>query len=279
MADRIPLGDKKRCPPGYKRDPTDHKMCIKNPSSRSKASSSRAQTQNSSSSSSSSSSKSQKSSSSHSKSKQTSKRTLKKRVVKKTSKPKFKIFKVNQKVSVTVKGRTLGDQNSKFIAGKKFIEKEEGNVYNGFIMSETEARNTMNINSWNPIDPNCQRVVDANRIVSDIQVEYQNETDIWPGLGKIEDQGNSRLWYLGQNVTGKQKFRGGEVDFDQPLVQVDFEPLPPDTYYVCYNLKPTPEGKGEDLFWRRYGVFHASDIGDYISIQQPVRRSIRIRNR
>ena len=39
MDDRIPLGDKKRCPPGYKRDPTDRTMCIKNPSSRSKSSS------------------------------------------------------------------------------------------------------------------------------------------------------------------------------------------------------------------------------------------------
>ena len=283
MADRIPLGDKKRCPSGYKRDPTDRKMCIKNPYSRSKASSSRAQTHKSSSSSSksqkssSSHSKSQKSSSSHSKSKQTSKRTLKKSVVKKTSaKPKFK---ASDKVSVRVKGRTLGDQKIKYIAGKEFIEKEEGNVYNGFIMSETQARNTMNINSWNPIDPNCQRVVEANQLVIDIQEEYQKETLVWPGYAKIEDHGNSRLWYLGQNVSGKKLFQGGEVDFDQPLIKVDFEPLPPDTFYVCYNLKPTPEGKKEDLFWRRYGVFHASDIGEYKSIQPPVRRSSRIRNR
>ena len=238
----IPLGDRKKCPKGYRRDPKDHTMCV--------------------------------SSKSH------NKKTLKKRVVKKKSaKPKFKTFKVKQKVSVTVKGRTLGDQKSKYIAGKEFIEKEKGNVYNGFIMSETQARNTMNIYSWNPLDPNCQRVVDANRLVSDIQVEYQNETDIWPGLGKIEDQGNSRLWYLGQNVRGKQKFRGGEVDFDQPLIKVDFEPLPQDTYYVCYNLKPTPEGKREDLFWRRYGVFHASVIDKPVPPPVKVRRSRRIRNR
>jgi len=242
MADRIPLGDRKKCPKGYRRDPKDRTMCV--------------------------------SSKSH------NKKTLKKRVVKKTSaKPKFKTFKVNQKVSVTVKGRTLGDQKSKYIAGKEFIEKEEGNVYNGFIMSETEARNTMNIHSWNPLDPNCQRVVDANRLVSDIQVEYQNETGIWPGLGKIEDQGNSRLWYLGQNVRGKKLFRGGEVDFDQPLTKVDFKPLPPNTYYVCYNLKPTPEGKREDLFWRRYGVFHASVIDKPVPPPVKVRRSRRIRNR
>ena len=198
-------------------------------------------------------------------------------MVKNTSaKPKFE---EGMPVSVTVKGRTLGDQKSKYIAGKEFIEKEEGNVYNGFIMDEIQARNTMNINSWNPIDPNCQRVLDANRLVSDIQVEYQNETGVWPGLGKIEDDGNTRLWYLGQNVRGKQKFRGGEVDFDQPLVQVDFEPLPPDTYYVCYNLKPTPEGKREDLFWRRYGVFHASVIDKPVIPPVKVRRSSRIRNR
>ena len=201
-------------------------------------------------------------------------------MVKKTSaKPKFEAFKVNQKVSVKVKGRTLCDQKIKYIAGKEFIEKEEGNMYNGFIMSETQARNTMNINSWNPIDPNCQRVLEANQLVRKIQEEYQKETLVWPGYAKIEDHGNSRLWYLGQNVSGKKLFQGKEVDFDQPLIKVDFEPLPPDTYYVCYNLKPTPEGKEEDPFWMRYGVFHASDIDKPVPPPVKVRRSRRIRNR
>ena len=193
-------------------------------------------------------------------------------MVKKTSaKPKFEAFKVNQKVSVTVKGKARVDKDGK----------DEGNInkYNGFIMSETEARNTMNIYSWNPLDPNCQRVLDANRLVSDIQVEYQNETFVWPGYAKIEDHGNSRLWYLGQNVSGIKLFRGKEVDFDQPLIKVDFEPLPQDTYYVRYNLNSkTPTER--DTSWWRYGVFHASDIDKPDPEEKkPVRRSSRIRNR
>ena len=273
MAERIPLGDRKKCPKGYRRDPKDRTMCVYNsigillgdrkrcPKGYRRDPKDRTMCV-------------------PSKSKQTHKRTLKKRVVKKTSaKPKFEAFKVNQKVSVKVKGRTLGDQNRKFIAGKEFIEKEEGNVYNGFIMSDTEARNTMNIYSWNPIDPNCQRVVEANQLVIDIQEEYQKETLVWPGYAK-----NRRSWKQSIMVSRtkrqwKKTVSGREVDFDQPLIKVDFEPLPPDTYYVCYNLKPTPEGKEEDLFWRRYGVFHASVIDKPIPPPVKVRRSRRIRNR
>ena len=83
-----PLGDRKKCPKGYRRDPKDRTMCV--------------------------------SSKSH------NKKTLKKRVVKKTyAKPKFKTFKVNQTVSVTVKGRTLGDQKKTNYALRENMTKDE----------------------------------------------------------------------------------------------------------------------------------------------------------